>query len=67
VTWACIHVGNKFGGLSEEYISADAACFGGRNVDELTGGFAAEWAKEEGVWMERGMIRRRVVTMMWEV
>jgi hypothetical protein len=22
---------------------------GGRNVDELTGGFAAEWAEEEGV------------------
>jgi len=68
VAWVCLYVGNKFGGLSEECVSADTACIGGRKVDELTGGFAAEWAKEEGgVWMERGVIRRRMVTMMGEV
>ena len=62
-----IHVGNKLGGLSEECVSADTACIGGGNVDELTGGFAAEWTKKEGVWMGSGMIRGRVVAGMGEV
>ena len=59
-------IGNKPGGLSEECVSTDTACFGRGNVDELTCGFAAEWAEEKGVWIERGMIRRRVVTRIGE-
>ena len=67
MTCVCRYIGNKFGRLSEECVSADTACFGGRNIDELTGGFAAEWAEEEGVRVERGVIRRRLVTRIGEV
>ena len=51
MTRVCLYVGNEFGGSPEECVSADTACPGGGNVDELTGGFAAEWAEEEGVWV----------------
>jgi len=67
MTRVCPYVGDKFGGSLEVCVGADTACVGGRNVDELTGGFAAEWAEEEGVRVEWGMIRRRVVTRMGEV
>lgn len=67
MTRVCLHVGDEFGGSSEERVSADTACLGGRNVDELTGGFAAEWAKEEGVRIEWSRSRRRVVTRIGEV
>ena len=60
-------IGNKSGGLSEECVSADTACFGGGNVDKLTGGFSAKRAKKECVRMELGMIRRRVVTRIRKV
>jgi len=67
VTRVCLYIGDKFGGSLEVCVSADTACLGGRNVDKLTGGFAAEWAEEEDIRAEWGMIRRRVVTRMWEV
>lgn len=44
VTRVRLYVRNEFGGLSEECVSTDPACVGGRNVDEPTGGLAAEWA-----------------------
>ena len=66
MAWVRMDVGNKSGGLSEECVSTDTACFGRGNVDELTCGFAAEWTEEKGVWMEGGMIRRRVVTRIGE-
>jgi len=52
MTRVCLYVRNEYGGLPEECISTDAACFGGRDVDELTGGFPTERAKEEGVNVE---------------
>ena len=58
----CLYVRDEFGGLVDECVSADAACLGGGNVDELAGGLAAEWAEEEAVWVEWGMIRRKMVT-----
>ena len=58
-----MHIGNKCGGLSEECVSADAACFGRGDVDGLAGGFAAEWAEEKGVSVGGG----RVVTRTREV
>jgi len=61
------YVGDEFGGSLEVCVGADTACVSGRDVDELTGGFAAEWAEEEGVRAEWGMIRRRVVTRIGEV
>ena len=67
MTWVRTHVGNKSGGLSEECIGADTACFGRGNINELTGRFATEWAEEKCVWMEGGMIRRKVVTRIGEV
>ena len=67
MTWVCPHVGDKFGGSLEVCVGANTSCVGERNVDELTCGFAAEWAEEECVRAEWGMIRRRVVARMGEV
>jgi hypothetical protein len=44
VTWVRLDIRNKIGGFPDECVSADTAWFGGRNIDELTGGLAAEWA-----------------------
>ena len=67
MTRVCLYVRDEIGGSPEERVGADTACLGGRNVDELACGFAAEWAEEEGVWAIWGMIRRRVVTRMGKV
>ena len=67
MTRVCPHVRDEFGGSLEECVGADTACLGGGDVDELTGGFAAEWTEEEGVWVEWGMIRWRVVTRVGKV
>jgi hypothetical protein len=61
-----MHIWNERGGLSEECVSADTACFGRGYVDGLAGRFSAERAKEKGVWMEGGVIRRRMVTGVGE-
>ena len=47
-----LYIRNNIGGFSEECVSTDTACSGRGNVDELTCGFSAEWAEEEGVWVE---------------
>lgn len=44
VAFVGVNIGHKYGGYSEECVSADTACVGGRDVDQLTGRFAAEWA-----------------------
>ena len=67
MAWVRLDVGNKFGRLSEECVSTDTACFGGRNVDELTSWFAAEWAEEEDVRVEQDVIRRGLVVRIGEV
>lgn len=45
VASVCLYIRDENSGLLEECISADTACIGGRDVDELTCGFTTEWGQ----------------------